>query len=732
MSVVPCSPGIAPSGLATPLSSLVSFAPGTPTSSPTKAASIVATSAASPPAEGENRCSKCDQFGLAVIQKITKESHQYEMVKTTTNPRCKTFDHVVCKRNYGGLCRRWGSDLAVKMWWTSKSDEEKTAWYVSHLGVASSQGSARPIEVERFDSKAAGVQNNDMDNYIPYKVFKRNCLSEGKVVAEIDKEWLALLRDESVNKVEKRGEVFVYDSTVLQVNRFDNSQTGYNVKAVEQAPSAEALDAHRSSGQEDLQRFKRRRDSKAPASSEVVPRPLGGARGCMDLDSSLVEADSLDLAMAAMTEEQMSLLSLVQELADIDEQDIQIFRVEKADEIKAKTAEKPLDQEVRKAHGKMQTFLKGTFDTKVESTIAEALDLARNCEANYPKEAEVCADWRSRIQQVKTVKESLVATRGTFEEMVVDLSSQIDKATAVAQVEKAMEEFDKSRLAHFTAYKSQAEHVTKMTALVKKKEQKLRDEAGHSTKRKKNARKTSQVVGEQGELELVEVTGNAWDGILTFLYNSFASANPSVNIKPLAEELIGISACKVDLDVMGTALRDMPVLKALFKWCESQCTDGLRSAMAASMSQASHRAKLETVVGNCTKMEVMRLFARPFIASDPGMQEVFVPQAVFYTKGQSSLSLAPFGLPVAFVPVDGNCIVGGLNLAGIPGETLSAKTEHIKRLSIEALTDVLKLAPIFLQVESRQRAHCSGWLFTCPVLAGSMHSSAVVPHVVRS
>ncbi len=99
-----------------------------------------------------------------------------------------------------------------------------------------------------------------------------------------------------------------------------------------------------------------------------------------------------NLAMASMTEEQASFLDLVQELADIDEQDIQIFRVEQADEIKAKTAEKPLDQEVRKALGKMKTFLKGTFETKVESTIAEALVLARNCEANYPKEAEVCPE----------------------------------------------------------------------------------------------------------------------------------------------------------------------------------------------------------------------------------------------------------------------------------------------------------------------------------------------------
>ena len=703
MSLVPATPNAlgAMSGTSTPVSSSAPAsassltAPSTPHASPVKA--MVCAASVGPPSEGEHRCAKCDMFGLNIITKLTKYANLFDLIKTTTNPRCKSFDHVICKRHYGCLCRRWSSDAAVKMWWTAKSDDEKATWYIAHHAVDGSQGEVRPLQVERLETKAVGVQNNDMDNYIPFKVFKRNGLMEGKSVVEIEKEWMAMLRDESVLKVEKRGAIYLYDSTVLTVNRFDKSETGVSVQASADVLTSEGLEALREACDEDMQRFKRRRDSKAAATLETTPRPLGGARGCNDLDSSLVDADALDTALADMTEQQQIHLDLIQELADIDEQDISIFRVEQADEIKAKIGEKPIENDVRKAKDKMKTFLKGAFETKVESTAAEAVELARNCAASYPDEGEAGGEWQVRLQKVAGVKESLNTTRTNLEAMITVLNHKIDKCVDSAQVESALEEFEKFRGTHYTEYKAQAEHITKMTAMVKKKEQKLRDDAGHAKKRKKGvaARSAGMAMAPLADGVVEDVAGTTWDGVLAFLYHSFATANSEVNIKVFSADLIGITACKFEDPEMAKALKDLPVLKALLKWCASQCAEGTRSAMAATLSQANHRARLEAMFSRCTKTDAMKLFVRPFSASDPWLQEVLAPQAVFYCKGQSSLALAPFGLPVAFVPVEGDFVLGGLQIATLDGETLSAKMDGIKLLSVDALAKLLKSVPNF-------------------------------------
>ena len=84
-----------------------SAAPSTPGGLPPSFSSAI--DALTPPECGDFKCSKCLKFGLKVILKIAKGSHIFDLVKSTSGARCKTFDHVVCKRNYGGLTRRWHS-----------------------------------------------------------------------------------------------------------------------------------------------------------------------------------------------------------------------------------------------------------------------------------------------------------------------------------------------------------------------------------------------------------------------------------------------------------------------------------------------------------------------------------------------------------------------------------------------------------------------------------------------
>jgi hypothetical protein len=344
----------------------------------------------------------------------------------------------------------------------------------------------------------------------------------------------------------------------------------------------------------------------------------------------------------------------------------------------------------------MKTFLNGAFDTKVESTMAEATELARNCEATFPEENVEGSEWAGKLVKLKGVKESLIQLRLGFSTKVKEAGDKADKAVSVAEVEKILEEFDVERAARYVDFKTHSQCVAVMIGAVKRKEAKLRDDAGHSKKRRKAMPGGS---GAAVPSELVDAgSGNGgWDAVLTFLFNTFATTNEKLSVHNMAADTICERPCLATKAELGKQLNDLAVLKALFKWCEAQCQSipGARTAMAASLSQVSHRAKLEGLISQTCAVGVAEIFVRPFSASEPWLQELFVPQVVFFAGGHSSCSMAPFGLPVAFAPTGGTLIVAGFKVESMMGETLAAKIEHLKQSSLESIAQTLKQEPNF-------------------------------------
>lgn len=587
------------------------------------------------------------------------------------------------------LCR--SSDHAIKLWWNKKTEEEKAEWNQTHYGVDSSQGKEAGMEVERSETKTSGSMVNDQDLYIAYVVFRRHLLLETKDEKKIQQAWSDKCRNDLVPRITKNGETWIFDTTVLQVNRYDKDETSTSTRCGETVGSVAELDAARAAGDADREKLKRKRELAAAPVSAMLAAPKvvgGGARCAKDLQSFEFDYDSLATHMAELTEEQHNQQSLIQELADIDEQDLQIFRVEAASEIEANAPSKSVSVEQKKLKTRILTFMNGTFATKVETTIAEAADLIRQVGSHFPDKDVEGTDWRDKLAKVRLVANGLAAVRATMTENVEALTKKIEGTAKVDELDPLSDEWDGLRGQRFVEYKVHGQAISNMLALVKKAEAKLRDDGGSVKKKKK---------GDTGvpDIEAELTVAEKWKQQLLFLSDSFANQNPKVNCIEIAAEHVGTSPCLSYNEAFGKELAGHAVLKALLKWCEQQCADGTRSAMAASVSQANHRAKVEMSIAKGGGLSAEVLFPRPSCATEPWLSDLFVPQACYYAKGHSSCSLAPFGLPIGLAPLEGSCVVSGFQLSSIPGDTLLANTEHIKGLTVDGLTTALKAPPSF-------------------------------------
>jgi hypothetical protein len=617
-----------------------------------------------------------------VVAKVDKNSEKFDFVRSTTNPRCKQYDHVVCKRNYGSLSRRWAKDVGVKLWWEAKSSDEQGKWYREHHGL-DTVGEVRPINVDRREVERSGTRTGLVDQYVDWTGFKRNGFLERKDLPAITKEWNEKLRDGNHLKQMRKGEIFIFDCRKLDVEAFDEKLQEKVVADSREATSVEELRSMVEAENEAMAKFKRRRDSRwlpavAPDAPVLVP---GAIRGMQDENALMPEVGALEAELMHRSEEQAATLDVIQELVDLDDRDIEIFRLEQADSIKSASPAKSLDGDKKKQLDKMRTFMRGTFATKLDSHVAEAQQLAAHCDASWKQEAVEGSDWLTKLNETKEVPETMKKLAVDFQAKVDALVPLINDAVNTQAIEHVCDEWDKVRLKHWAEFKESIVKVARLCGLVKKREQQVRAASSGAKSGSTKARKgqAPQPVDDQG-------VDDSWAKTVDFVVNTFSVSTPKAFVKPFAVDLTKAAA-----EVAGNS-----VTKALLAWSVAQCRTNSKKGQAAAMSQTNHRVHFEAKILGAVVTKSPQIFAKPFSATDVWLQEVFYPSVTHFTAGYKTLSMTPYGLPLTSLVLSGDLILGGLLLEGLPGATLDTKVKHVQAMSIDDLTEKFKHEPNFI------------------------------------
>ena len=149
---------------------------GMPTNSQLTSTAVVAVPSASSCRDKDGISFECNKCRRKVFEEEMNNNRKGSCTK--------------CALNYKSLTDRWKIDKQLKEWWSRKSDGDKRSWYLSRqetqLGLKRKFDSAA---YQESSCASAHAQTDEVDSYIPYRVFLRDNLASGKEVLAIEKEW---------------------------------------------------------------------------------------------------------------------------------------------------------------------------------------------------------------------------------------------------------------------------------------------------------------------------------------------------------------------------------------------------------------------------------------------------------------------------------------------------------------------------------------------------------------
>ena len=110
--------------------------------------------------------------------------------------------------NYKSLTQRWAKDRSLKTWWQAKSEEQKTAWFVSQQSFSNSGQKRKFDQIGYADEsvKTSGTMERDLDHFQTFEIWSAPKLLQGKTLPQLEREWQSLIQDSTTEAIMRRGQ----------------------------------------------------------------------------------------------------------------------------------------------------------------------------------------------------------------------------------------------------------------------------------------------------------------------------------------------------------------------------------------------------------------------------------------------------------------------------------------------------------------------------------------------
>jgi hypothetical protein len=159
-------------------------------------------------------------------------------------------------QSYKSLTDRWKTNKNLRSWWVNKTPDEKRNWYLQQ--PETSTGMKRQFDSAVYQERSAlsaHVQEDEVDCFIPYRVFFRESKAEGKEKDAIDEEWKAWIETRQSECKRRRNEWLIPQFEGIQT--ISGTRHAQEVHAIRQAEitSPDQLVQMMNSGEKMLNQF---------------------------------------------------------------------------------------------------------------------------------------------------------------------------------------------------------------------------------------------------------------------------------------------------------------------------------------------------------------------------------------------------------------------------------------------------------------------------------------------
>ena len=197
----------------------------------------------------EQSCVSLVQIGGGVVPpghfRCKSCKRVFANAEVSARPGTCKIDHA----SYKSLTTRWSKQRQLKCWWSSLDDSAKTQWFLKQQSLPG--GTKRKFdEISYVDEavSAVGQEDRSRDHMVPWTIFKRNCLLEGKLLPQIEREWQNRINDPAICAEFHRGQWHIpeYQGFYRDTFKTDTNASVVARKAV--VNDADVLTQMRSSG----------------------------------------------------------------------------------------------------------------------------------------------------------------------------------------------------------------------------------------------------------------------------------------------------------------------------------------------------------------------------------------------------------------------------------------------------------------------------------------------------
>ena len=164
---------------------------------------------------------------------------------------------VADSNSYKSLSERWVKQRLLRTWWQGQTPEQQKVWYLKQHSIPS--GSKRKFEdlsySETTDELVADL-NDEVDNVLPWAIFRRNGIIEGKSVPDLELEFKNIVEDPNTEAVWRRNQWLVPEFAGIRRIRREGVEQRSATSRSASVADADQLFQLRQSGRENLKTFK--------------------------------------------------------------------------------------------------------------------------------------------------------------------------------------------------------------------------------------------------------------------------------------------------------------------------------------------------------------------------------------------------------------------------------------------------------------------------------------------
>jgi uncharacterized protein YwqG len=135
----------------------------------------------------------------------------------------------------------------------------------------------------------------------------------------------------------------------------------------------------------------------------------------------------------------------LQELAELEDQEVEIFKLEQASVIEELRVSKlDIDALKRDLRNKVNTFTKSSFENKTSELNQDIANVVTHCQENHADACVADGDFKTKLDIVKGFTEKLPQLRKSLEDKVKVLLELVDKATDSKMIDEATKLFERT------------------------------------------------------------------------------------------------------------------------------------------------------------------------------------------------------------------------------------------------------------------------------------------------